>query len=275
MGKSLAILAVVLFVGLLAFAFSYEKKGGIEAGARQGKSAAEHSKELPSSKKSTKKKASEDSVRYQAKITRLTNKRAGTEVERGNTKKHEIAFTFDAGSGAEPTPAILDALKKRGIKATFFLTGKWVEQNPKLTKRIVDEGHEIGNHTVDHPDLTHLSPEEVVAELVTAAKTIKKATGRDPKPFFRAPFGARTDRELNIIRQQGYFSVYWTMDSFDWQTGVSEAEVRDRELSAVSPGAIILSHCGSAVEARVLPGVLDEVRKRGYRVVRLSDIFVD
>lgn len=212
---------------------------------------------------------------YQEKLDKIAKKRLRSEVERGDVGEKKVALTFDAGAAADSTPVILDILKKRGIKATFFLTGKWVEQNPALAKRIADEGHEIGNHTYSHPKLTSMTEAEVLGELTKAEEVIRRVTGEDPRPFFRAPYGARDQRVLDIVAKRGYFSVYWTVDSFDWKEGIEESEVKGRILSAISPGAIILSHAGSPVEARVLPSVLDEIEKRGYKPVKLSDVLSD
>ncbi len=209
---------------------------------------------------------------YRKRLDEIARKHLGREVERGDGGVEIVALTFDAGAASDSTPMILDALKKRGVKATFFLTGKWVEQNPRLAKRIVDEGHEVGNHTYSHPKLTSMSDEEVLKELLKAEETIRRITGKNPRPFFRAPFGARDRRILDVIAKRGYFSVYWTVDSFDWKEGITESEVKGRIFSAISPGAIILSHAGSSVQARALPSVLDEIGKRGLKAGRLSDV---
>lgn len=209
---------------------------------------------------------------YRKKLNAIAHKHLRSEVERGDAGSKIVALTFDAGAASDSTPQILDVLRKRNVKVTFFLTGKWVEQNPKLAKRIAEEGHELGNHTYSHPKLTSMSEAEVLEELLKAEKIIKQATGEDPRPFFRAPFGARDQRILDIVAKRGYFSVYWTADSFDWKEGIADNEVRDRVFSVISPGAIILSHAGSSVEARVLPSVLDEIEKRGYKAGKLSDV---
>ncbi|MDP2660599.1 MAG: N-acetylmuramoyl-L-alanine amidase, partial [Dehalococcoidia bacterium] len=102
-----------------------------------------------------------------------------------------VALTFDLGSGATHTPAILETLEKRGIKTTFFMTGQWVDANPGLARRILDLGHEPGNHSYSHPDFTELSDQKILGELSRMEEALQKATGRSPKPWFRPPFGAR------------------------------------------------------------------------------------
>ncbi|MCL5291716.1 MAG: polysaccharide deacetylase family protein [Actinobacteria bacterium] len=242
-------------------------------------------KKTPSSIKSPPKKETanktirpappDPAVAYREKLERIGRKRLHTEVERGDVKDKVIAFTFDAGASAEAAPAILDALKKKGLRVTFFLTGKWVEQNPALARRIASEGHEIGNHTYTHPQLTPAGEDVILAELTKTEELIRKTTGVSSKPFFRAPFGARDQRVIDVAAKAGYFSVFWTVDSLDWKEGISEGEVKERILSAVSPGAIILSHVGSPAEARVFPQMIDEITGRGYRIVRLSDVLND
>ncbi|MCL4498972.1 MAG: polysaccharide deacetylase family protein [Chloroflexi bacterium] len=217
-------------------------------------------------------KRSREGAAYAARLSDIAKAHLGTEVEKGRTTEKKVALTLDAGASSEPTPAILDVLKRKNIKVTFFLTGKWVEQNPELAKRIAREGHEIGNHSYSHPDFLKSDPALLDQELAKTETLIRETTGKDPKPFFRAPFGSRNQKMIDQLAQHGYFSVYWTVDSFDWKEGVTGPEVKARVLSALAPGAIILSHCGSAVEAQVLPEIIDEIQNRGYKIVRLSDV---
>jgi len=147
-------------------------------------------------------------------------------VVHGDRSCMQVALTYDAGSGAAGAEAILDVLKKHGVTVTFFLTGKWAEQYPDLARRIALDGHEVGNHSYSHPDLTTLSDEEVLRQIRDAEEAITAATGRPPAPLFREPYGAYSDHERRLVRQAGYsYSIYWEVDTLDWQFPPVEAIV--------------------------------------------------
>jgi len=184
-----------------------------------------------------------------------------------------IALTFDAGASPAPTPAILSALRAAGVHVTFFLTGKWAEQNPSLVKRIVAEGHEIGNHTYSHPDLRKLTDDQITDQLAKTEDIITRIAGEGSKPYFRPPFGGRDKRVLQVAAQAGYTSVYWSLDSWDsYKKGITGKEIAERVLGRIEGGDIVLMHCGSAATAQALPGIIDELQNRGYRIVSVSQL---
>lgn len=187
----------------------------------------------------------------------------------------KIALTFDAGASADPTPTVLDALNSAGLKTTFFLTGKWCEQNPGLVRRIRDEGHEIGNHTYSHPDLRKLSDDQIREQLEKTDDLVTRITGKGCDPFFRPPFGGRDNRVLNVVAEAGYTSVYWSIDSWDaFKKGITGEEIEKRVLDRVQGGDIVLMHCGSMPTANVLPSLIKELKSRGYEVVKVSELIM-
>ena len=138
-----------------------------------------------------------------------------SEVVRGAPWRRQIALTFDGGSGADALPELLAALRGASVKCTFFLTGEWVQRYPNSAKQIVTDGHEIGNHTWSHPDLTTLSDRDISWEIERADAAIQAFYGQSTRPLFRAPFGARNNRVLRVVHALGYRSVYWSLDSLD------------------------------------------------------------
>jgi peptidoglycan/xylan/chitin deacetylase (PgdA/CDA1 family) len=203
----------------------------------------------------------------------LTRSEAALEIAHGPTEGKRIALTFDAGSSAAPTPAILAALRANGLHCTFFLTGRWTETNPGMVRQIVDAGHELGNHTYTHPDLTHVSDEKVKTELEQTEEEVQRVTGRSTKPYFRPPFGARDARVLRLAAAEGYRCIYWTTDSWDSvKKGIRPREIEERVLRKARPGSIILMHCGSQATADALPDIIRSLKAEGYEIVTVSDL---
>jgi peptidoglycan/xylan/chitin deacetylase (PgdA/CDA1 family) len=195
------------------------------------------------------------------------------EVSRGITGRREVALTFDAGSDYRPSKKILDTLAAAGVKCTFFLTGEWVEKNPRTAKRIADEGHEIGNHSWNHPAFTALRTSEIQEQLDRTDEVIVETTGRSSRPYFRPPLGARDERVRKIVGDDGYLTIYWTLDSWDSvRKGITAEQIRDRVLGKVQPGSIVLMHCGSQATAEALPEILEGLKARNLTPVTVSGI---
>jgi len=196
------------------------------------------------------------------------------EIGRGNPDSRKIALTFDAGADSAPASEILDTLAKYKVHATFFLTGKWVERNPELTRRIAAEGHEIGNHTYSHRRLTELSPEEIADEVEKTDQLVVKLTGRSTKPLLRVPMGSRDDQVLQTLKDLGYRSVYWDIDSWDAvsRKHMRSAGIEERVLGMMRNGSIVLMHCGSRPTADALDSMLGKLIAQGYQQVKVSEI---
>jgi peptidoglycan/xylan/chitin deacetylase (PgdA/CDA1 family) len=200
------------------------------------------------------------------------------ELVRLQTRQHVVALTFDGGGNAAGARRILTTLRRDRVPATFFLTGHFVRSYPAIA-RAIGRRFVVGNHTVDHADLTRLPDAAVTREIAGAAAQIRRVTGRDTHPLFRFPYGARDSRTLAICHRLGYVSVRWTVDTSGWMgTSVqtSTGAVR-RVLDRLVPGEIVLMHLGAAydgstIDAHALPAVIRAVRARGYRFVTLRDV---
>jgi len=183
-----------------------------------------------------------------------------------------IALTFDAGASSKPTPDLLDTLKSAGLHVTFFLTGKWCEQNEALVKRIHNEGHEIANHTYSHPDLRKLGDDEIREQLAKVDEIVVGLTGEHCAPYLRPPYGGRDKTVLRIASEEGYTSIYWSLDSWDsFKKGITSDEIKERVLGRVQGGDIVLLHCGSRATADALPDLIRDLRSRGLRVVTVTE----
>jgi len=198
-------------------------------------------------------------------------------VQRGPSTKPWVALTLDAGADAAPVPAMLQTLREHNVKITFFLTGKWIKDNPELTRAIVADGHEIANHSFTHPDMRNLSDAAILKELADTEALLQETTGTSSRPFFRPPFGAYDERVLRLLVGAGYLPIYWTLDSLD---SVGEPKTPDflfeRVTAKLTPeklrGAIILAHCGSQPTADALPRILDRFAELGFEVKKLSEV---
>jgi peptidoglycan-N-acetylglucosamine deacetylase len=182
-----------------------------------------------------------------------------------------IAMTFDDGPSAENTPRLLEILKQRNIKATFFLIGQNVATNPDLVRRILSEGHEVGNHSWTHPQLSKLSDDRVTAEITKTQDAIKDASGFTPT-LLRPPYGAITARQREWIANQfGLNIILWSVDPFDWKRPGASV-ITQRILSQVRPGAIVLSHDIHKQTVDAMPATLDALIAKGYKFVTVSQL---
>jgi peptidoglycan/xylan/chitin deacetylase (PgdA/CDA1 family) len=182
-----------------------------------------------------------------------------------------IAMTFDDGPSPETTPQLLDILKQRNIKATFFMIGQNAEQSPAIVQRILAEGHEIGNHSWTHPQLSKLSDDRVTEEINKTQAAIKSACGYTPV-LLRPPYGAITARQKDWIEKQfGLSVIIWSVDPFDWKRpGASVIE--QRILAGARPGAIILSHDIHKQTVDAMPATLDALAAKGFKFVTVSQL---
>ena len=160
---------------------------------------------------------------------------------RGRTDVRAVALTFDDGPG-DDTESVLDALAARSIKATFFMVGRFVEQRPAIARRIVSDGHEIGNHSYSHPIYLYRSPRETYQQLARTQAIIEDVTGVTPA-LSRPPCGVRTPAYFKACRELGLRTVQWTVAGFDWRPWPSE-RIASTVLAGCQPGAIVLLHDG-------------------------------
>jgi len=202
------------------------------------------------------------------------------ELVRLPTRRHVVALTFDGGGNDASAQSVLAELRRTGTPVTFFLTGKFVRLYPAIAHAIgADNSWDVGNHTVDHSDMRRLPSAQAAWEIAAAQAQIAKATGRDPHPLFRFPYGSRDARTLAIARRLGYVSVRWTVDTWGWMGHCCQTvggAVR-RVVDHLMPGEIVLMHLGSAhdgatIDSQALPQVIAAVRARGYRFVTLASV---
>lgn len=181
-----------------------------------------------------------------------------------------IALTFDDGPSRRYTGKLLDGLKKRGVKASFFLIGKNAKENPDLVKRIYEEGHLIGNHTYNHVQITHLSEEEAVREIEKTDQEISRITGEHVM-YMRPPFGA-WQRDLEIKME--VLPVLWSVDPLDWTTENVD-EIVSKVVTDVKEGDIILLHDCYASSVDAALRIIDVLQKEGYEFVTVDRLLID
>lgn len=180
-------------------------------------------------------------------------------------------MTFDDGPHPKLTPKLLDMLKERNIKATFFVIGKCVAEYPDIAKRIVDEGHEIANHSWNHPQLTKLSPSAFDAEISQTTDAIQKATGVRPVTM-RPPYGAINPTLTKRLNDEyGLCVILWSVDPQDWKIRKSD-HVSGHIIKNATPGAIILAHDIHASTIDAMPATLDALQSKGYKFATVSEL---
>ena len=182
----------------------------------------------------------------------------------------KIALTFDDGPSAAWTPALLDGLKERGVKATFFLIGENADKNPEIVKRMAEEGHLIGNHTYHHVELTKVSENEARLELADTSAVIVRITGKEPE-YMRPPFGAwqrKLEQEIRML------PVLWTIDPLDWTTE-NQDEIVNKVVTEAEENDIILLHdCyKSSVEAGLR--IVDILQEEGFVFVTVDELLLN
>lgn len=180
-----------------------------------------------------------------------------------------IALTFDDGPDEVYTKEILDILERYHVKATFFLIGNQVERHPGVVRQIASAGHELGNHGYSHSRLTTLSAEAARREISRTQEAIKAATNVTPA-WFRPPYGSHNEEIRRMAKAEGAATVLWTLNPDDWR-GPGQAVIVQRVTSAARDGAIVLLHV-RAQTACALPTLIEELRAKGFELVRLSDI---
>lgn len=182
-----------------------------------------------------------------------------------------VAMTFDDGPHPTNTPRLLDILAKRNIKATFFVVGTNARRYPAIMKRMVAEGHEVGNHTVNHPHLTKITEAKAMEEVTGCEQAIVSTTGVKPR-LFRPPGGYINNHQKIWLKDRfGYSTVMWAVDPQDWKRPGSSV-VAQRIISNSSAGAIILAHDIHAPTITAMPQALDGLLAKGLRFVTVSQL---
>lgn len=181
-----------------------------------------------------------------------------------------ISISFDASWGADKTIPILDILDQYGVKTTFFLVGGWVDKYPDMVKEIFARGHEIGNHSNTHPQMSKLGEEGIRDELRMMSDKVEKLTGVRPT-LFRPPYGDYNNRVIQVSRAEGYEAVQWSIDSLDWKDRGTQDIIR-RCTYKVDNGDIVLFHNDSNDIVNALPTVIQHYQGLGYTIVPVGQL---
>ncbi len=190
------------------------------------------------------------------------------------TDKPQIALTFDAAWGNEDTAKILSILEKNQVPVTFFMTGGWVDAYPDDVKAILAAGHDLGNHSENHKNMSQLSTDEMRSELTAVHDKVKALTGYDMF-LFRPPYGDYSNEVIQTAASLGYYSIQWDVDSLDWKDyGVASIIDTVTNHAHLGNGSIILCHNGAKYTADALEELIATLRGKGYEFVRVSDLIL-
>lgn len=205
----------------------------------------------------------------------------GQDIEVFPTTRKVVALTFDGGADNRAVDPIIATLKANGVPATFFVTGDFARDFPGDVRDMSQAGHPVGNHSNTHPYFTQLTDAGIRAELAAAESAITSLTGKPARPVFRFPFGDRTDYDIQVVNNAGYIPIRWTVDTLGWKGttgGITTSIVRQRVLSALQPGAVVLMHVGahpddgSTLDADALQGMINDIRARGYTFATINTL---
>ena len=183
------------------------------------------------------------------------------------TDEKVLYLTFDAGYENGNTAKILDALKKHQVPATFFVVGNYLETSPDLVRRMVDEGHFVGNHTYHHPDMSKISSKDAFQKELTDLETkYAEITGLTMPKYYRPPQGKYSEQNLQMAKDLGYTTFFWSLAYVDWYQDKqpSTQEAFDKLLGRIHPGAVILLHSTSSTNAAILDELLAKWKEMGY-----------
>lgn len=188
------------------------------------------------------------------------------------TKEKKVALSFDAAWGNEDTKKIMKILEKHKVHVTFFMTGGWVEAYPEDVKALYEAGHDLGNHSENHKNMSQLSEEECRQELQKVHDKVKKLTGYDMF-LFRPPYGDYDNEVITTARGMGYYPIQWDVDSLDWKDyGVDSIIQTVTGHKHLGNGSIILCHNGAKYTAEALDALITGLQEQGYEIVPISEL---
>ena len=193
----------------------------------------------------------------------------------GDTSKKVLYLTFDEGYENGNTGKILDILKEYKVPAAFFVVKPYIDTQPELIKRMVDEGHVVGNHTVHHPSMAQIrDKEKFEAEFTGVENAFKELTGQDMPKFFRPPMGKYSKKSLAMTKDLGYKTIFWSFAYKDWLVNnqPSESYAVEKICKGAHPGSIMLLHAVSNTNTKVLSSVIKTLQQEGYEFKSLNDL---
>ena len=193
-------------------------------------------------------------------------------IAMGNKEKKLVYLTFDEGHEAGYTPKLLDILKQNNVKAAFFITAHYLNTQPELVQRMIDEGHIVGNHTVNHKSMPDLTDEQIKSEVMNLHTTIYEKYGYEMK-YIRPPKGEYSERTVNFTNTLGYKTVMWSFAYDDWDEKKQGREeyAKEKILKNIHNGAVILLHGNSKDNVNVLDYCIKEIKKMGYEFKSLDE----
>ena len=198
------------------------------------------------------------------------------QIERDETLWRRVALTFDGDWNASATLDIVKALRRRNLKATFFITGHFCHTFPAECRALKDAGMEIGNHSYSHPRFQNISNNQIRRQLANCEDAMSQRFGHATKPLFRFPYGESDSRSCKAVSNAGFQAIYWSLDSLDAFGAEKSADfVLKRVSRRLKPGDIVLMHVSSAGTAAALPHILDELQRKGLRQVCVSDFLTE
>ena len=194
----------------------------------------------------------------------------------GDMSEKVLYLTFDAGYENGCTEKILDVLKKHQVPAAFFLVGNYVEKNADLVRRMVNEGHIVGNHTMHHPDMGKITDKAAFAgELTELEELFRQVTGKELPKFYRPPQGIYSQENLQMAKELGYKTVFWSLAYVDWNNDAQPTaqQAFDKLLPRTHNGAVVLLHSTSQTNAEILDELLSRWKDMGYRFESIDKLF--
>lgn len=194
----------------------------------------------------------------------------------GDTRENVLYLTFDAGYENGFMPQILDVLKKHEVPAAFFLVGDYFEMAPDLVRRMVQEGHTVGNHTNSHPDMSKIAEKEAFARELSGVENLyRNITGQEMEKFYRPPQGVYSEENLRMAQELGYKTVFWSLAYADWDNNAQPTAEKalSKLLPRTHPGAVVLLHATSKTNAAILDELLTKWKDMGYTFAPVSELF--
>lgn len=206
-------------------------------------------------------------------LTETVTYLAQHEIRYGDRQKPTLALTFDCEAGTNSTRKIVQTLREKEVKATFFVLGKYVYMFPDIVREIAADGHEFGNHSFFHPLYYDITPITATQEVTYTEAVLDWAVGNHiPMRYFRFPYGGRSDPLRRLVAGLGYQSAFWDLDPRGWEPHVTREGVVDYIRSTAHNGGIVIMHCGCWDDANALAEVIDVLREKGIEPGRLSDV---
>lgn len=277
--KRTGILLVIAFLAVVFFALFQISSASTEDGADMSKDTEskpeQEEKDAKSARETEESTTGDQANESPSEVAEVDTITPPQEVRfyHGSRDSKRVALTFDDGPHPLYTPLILDILKERNVRATFFVIGSQVERHPQLVRRIVDEGHIIANHSWGHPNLTMRSPQGVQKEMTDTNAAIAKVTGRIPR-LMRPPYGGINAQVESQLDELGFKAILWSVDTRDWER-LPPSEILSKVRNQTRPGGIILLHDGGGVREHTvtaLPQIISYLEGEGYQLVTVPEL---